>query len=110
MLLPPGKNLLNKEQKKSVEEEGKEFILSQAVIPALGTDTFTVYAHAESTDRGNKLHQFYHWNDSLFISSVLDVSKSEKNKSLVGQFAVEQYKKCSEKMNWKMLNVLSKSE
>lgn len=86
------KKFIKQGTKKSVEEEGKEFILSQAVIPALGTDTFTVYAHAESTDRGINFISFYHWNDSLFISSALDVSKSEKIKSLVRQFAVEQYK------------------
>ncbi|MBK6445914.1 MAG: hypothetical protein IPF81_11670 [Bacteroidetes bacterium] len=38
--------------KKSAEEDGGEIILSQAVIPALGIDTFTVYAKTEATDRG----------------------------------------------------------
>ena len=87
------KKYIKQGTKKSVEEEGKELILSQAVIPALGLDTFTVFARAESTDNGIRFISFFHWNDSIFMSSSVDVNKSEKIIHLVRQFAVEQYKK-----------------
>ena len=87
------KKYIKQGTKKSVEEESKELILSQAVIPALGLDTFTVFARAEAADNGIRFISFYHWNDSIFMSSSVDVNKSEKIIRLVRQFAVEQYKR-----------------
>ncbi len=95
--------------KKSAEEDGGEIILSQAVIPALGIDTFTVYAKTEATDRGVLFTSFYHWNDSLFISSSIDVSKTEKISGFIRTFAIQEYKNAVEdelKTNQKMLKTL----
>lgn len=78
--------------KKSAEEDGNEIILSQAVLPALGPDTFTVIARTEAADNGVQFTTFYHWNDSLFMSSSIDGNQSEKIKSYVRTFALQQYK------------------